>query len=338
MKTSQSNRESTIRDVAARANVAVGTVSRYLNGYTLREKNRKRIEEAIRELGYKENLIAKGMKTRKTHAIGALVAGYDEYHMSVIKVLERQITQRGYTLVVCDHENDRQILEQRLNFLLHRRVDGLLLSPSPVDPDLLRKYQYAGIPVILFNNDLPGIEADRIFVDNEEASFRAVEYLILMNHHKIAIINGKPEDSTAIQRLAGYKRAHHNYNISLHEQYITAGDWKEHSGYFAAKRMMDLTHMPTAFFVSNFWMTFGVLQALKEANLRIPEDISLISFDDVDAFRVYRPGITTVAQPTEQMGEIIVDVLFRRLEGENNGPYHTRLPCTIIVRDSVKKL
>ncbi|HBG75371.1 MAG TPA: LacI family transcriptional regulator, partial [Clostridiales bacterium] len=192
----------TIRDVAKRAQVSLGTVSRYLNGYSLREQNRIRIGEAIRELGFQENIIAKGLKNNRSMTIGVVLSSLtDLFATSVITAAEDVLAEANYSIVVCDFQSDPDILDQKLRFLKSRSVDGLILLPGSCDRSgVLQEFQDDGIPVVMVNDEMPSLSTDLVAVDNANASFRAVEWLIHQNHRDIAVINGDPDTSTGRER------------------------------------------------------------------------------------------------------------------------------------------
>ena len=330
----------TVREVAKRADVSVGTVSRYLNGYTLRARNAERIERAIKELGYKENFIAKGMKTRRTMTIGVALPNLDAFHAGILSLLDKSLSKRGYFLVLCDYEGDPGILNAKLTFLYDRYVDGLIVSPIPGDVEILEKYKREGIPFVFFNDIWPGFEADKVFVNNEEASFRAVEYLIRLNHRRIGVVNGPMRFSTAAERFMGFKRALAVHNIPLEERWTREGEWGSVvSGYSAGKSLLRQRDRPTALFAANYLLGIGVLRAINELGLRIPDDISFVSFDDSETFQAYHPPVTCIRQPLELISESVAELMIRRLRGDRDDfPHETVLQANLILRDSIRMI
>lgn len=328
----------TIRDVAEQAGVSIGTVSRYLNGYSLKQRNTERIERAIKDLGYKENFIAKGMKTRRTMTIGVAVPNLDAFHAGVLSLLDKILSKRGYFIVLCDYEGDPTILNSKLTFLYDRYVDGLIVSPIPGDVQVLEKYKQEQIPFVFFNDIWPGFAADKVFVDNELASGRAVEYLIQMNHRKIGIVNGPMRFSTAAGRFAGFKRALRERGARFEERWAREADWGSiASGYSAGKSLLSQRDRPTALFAANYLLGVGVLHAVNELGLRIPKDLSFVSFDDSDIFQAYRPAITCIRQPLELISESVAQLMIRRLGGDTDDfPNETVLQTSLILRDSVR--
>jgi LacI family transcriptional regulator len=331
----------TIRDVAKKANVSVGTVSRYLNGYKLRESNRIRIEEAVKELGFRENFIAKGLKNNRSMTIGVVLASLtDLFATSVITAAERVLAQDNYSIVVCDFESNQEKLEQKLSFLKSRSVDGLILFPgSCTVSDVLREYLADNIPVVIVNDDMPDFDTDKIIIDNINASFRAVEYLIHNNHIDIAIINGDQGTYTGRERFKGYIEALRTYDIPLRDEYVTYGQFSNRGGYTAAKELLALENPPSAIYTTNYYMTFGAIIAINESKIKIPDDISFIGFDRFDLSDVINPPLTVVDQPTKRLGELAASTVLRRLKGDYEGfPVQHSVNTRLILKDSVKKL
>ena len=330
----------TIRDVAKKANVSIGTVSRYLNGYKLREPNRIRIEEAIKELGFRENFIAKGLKNNRSMTIGVVLASLtDLFATSVITAAERVLAQVNYSIVVCDFEFSQEKLGQKLSFLKSRSVDGLILFPgSCTVSDELHEYLADSIPVVIVNDDMPGFDTDKVMIDNVNASFRAVEYLIHNNHRDIAIINGDQGTYTGRERYNGYLEALRTYNIPLRDEYVTYGQFSNRGGYTATKQLLSLKHPPSAIYTTNYYMTFGSIIAINESKVKIPEDISFIGFDRFDLSDVINPPLTVVEQPTKRLGELAASTVLRRLKGDYEGfPVQHSVNTKLIIKNSVRK-
>ncbi len=330
----------TIRDVAKRAQVSIGTVSRYLNGYSLREKNRIRIGEAIRELGFQENIIAKGLKNNRSMTIGVVLSSLtDLFATSVITAAEDVLAEANYSIVVCDFQSDPDILDQKLHFLKSRSVDGLILLPGSCGRSgVLQEFQDDGIPVVMVNDEMPSFSTDLVAVDNANASFRAVEWLIQQNHRDIAIINGDPDTSTGRERYKGYLEALRTYGIEPRDQWVTCGHFSNSGGYEAAKSLFSLEHLPTAVYITNYYMTFGAIIAANERKLRIPDDISVIGFDHFDLSDVIHPPLTVVEQPTDRIGKAAAHMVIRRIKGDSDGfPACIRMQTRMLIRDSVKK-
>jgi len=331
----------TIRDVAKRAKVSLGTVSRYLNGYSLREQNRARIEEAIRELGFRENIIAKGLKNNRSMTVGVVLASLtDLFATSVITAAESILARENYSIIVCDFESSQDKLDRKLRFLKSRSVDGLILFPGRCNgSEALQEYRDDGIPVVIVNDDMPSFQTDKVTVDNDNASFRAVEWLIHQNHRNIAIINGDLDTYTGRERYKGYLEALQTYDIKPRDEWIACGHFSTRGGYEAAKSLLSLQQPPTAVYITNYYMTFGAVIAVNERKVRIPDDISIVGFDHFELSDVINPPLTVVEQPTDRIGEMAARTVIRRIRGDHDDfPVRISIKTRMMIGDSVRKI
>ncbi|MFO7154699.1 MAG: LacI family DNA-binding transcriptional regulator [Caldicoprobacter oshimai] len=330
----------TIRDVAKRAGVSLGTVSRYLNGYRLREENRLKVEKAIQELGFKQNIIAKGLKSNRSMTIGVVIDDFTNiFCTSIVTAIERTVEKENYSIILCDYEGDTEKLEQKLNFLRDRFVDGLILFSNNVRLSIMDEYIRDGIPIVIVNEDIPGFNTDKVLVDNAGASFRAVERFIHSNHTKIAIINGPPNSWVSQQRFEGYKQALEAYNLPVESRWIKYGNFTTVGGYLAAKEFFEGADIPTALYVTNYYMTLGAVMAIHELNIKVPQELSIIGFDYFELSDVIKPSLTVIEQPTSKMGEIAGNLILKRIKGDYTGyPEVHTLHTRMIVRDSVRAI
>ncbi len=264
----------TIPDVAKRAGVAVGTVFRYLNGARLREENRQKVEKAIEELGFKENVLAVAVLIEQLT---------DIFATSVITTVERTIETHKYNIIISDFEKSEEKLRERLKFFKNRAISGLILFSSgrgTKSVDILNEYRTMNIPILIVDDKIPGFETDVVLVDNAHASFRAVERLIHANHRKIAILTGPQNSYVSQERLRGYQEAMQTYNIPIPEQGVRCGDFTTEGGYAAVKELyQSVPSHPTAVYSTNYYMTLGASIALNELQVKIPEKLSFVGFD-----------------------------------------------------------
>ncbi len=333
----------TIYDVAKKAGVSHGTVSRYLNGYSLRENNRTRVEQAIQELNFQENIIAKGLKGNRSMAIAVLTPRYTAvFVMLITTIIEKIVARENYGLVMCNFEDDDEQLRQKLLFLQRRAIDGVIIFPEDKGAAglrILHEYLNLHIPVVLINEPIPGFETDLILVDNAVASFRAVEQLILGNHKDIAIINGSQESYLCQQRLKGYYEAMQAYNLKVEEEWVKWGNFHSVGGYTATKELCASPHPPSAIFVVSYYMTMGAVMALHELRLRIPDDISIFGFDHFEPADAIQPALTVVEHPVEKIGEQAAHLLLRRIRGDySDFPQTITLNTTMLIRGSTRNL
>jgi LacI family transcriptional regulator len=332
-------RPATILDVARTASVAVGTVSRYLNGYTIRRGNREQIEAAIQALNYKRNAVAAAMKSELSHLVGLLVPTFDEFHGVLLQHLSRAIRRDGRALLIYCHGADPRIMEEALDYFATQRIDALIMTGAEEVYERVDELIGSGLPVVFYNNDLKGLPADRVFVENRQASQRIVRHLLDLGHRRIAILSGDRHDSSGMERYLGYVDALGERDISVDPRYVMEGGWSMLGGADGVKRLLELDEPPTAIFSANYPMTVGALKCLKDNNRKVPGEISLVSFDDVPLFGLHEPGITAVSQPVERIAEAMASVIAARLA--QPGPTAGRtinLECDIILRGSARPL
>ncbi|SOE83688.1 transcriptional regulator, LacI family [Burkholderia sp. YR290] len=330
-------RSATIVDVAKRANVAIGTVSRYLNGFPIRRANREQIEEAIRALRFKRNASAVAMKTDVTHVVGLLAPSFDEFHGVMLEHLSRALRRDGRALLIYCHSGDTRLMEDGLDYFSTQRIDALVMSGVEHLFDRVDQLIDDGVPLVLYDNDLAGLKADRVFVNNREASTHAVRHLLDIGHRRVGMVSGELSDSAANERYLGYCDALSERGLEVDPRYVVSGHWTILGGNDATRRLMSLPEPPTAIFSTNYVMALGALRYFKDARLRIPENVSIISFDDPPLFELLEPGITVVAQPIDGVAQTIADVLERRLRSGRETPFSTTsLRCDVILRGSTR--
>jgi LacI family transcriptional regulator len=332
-------RPSTIVDVANEAGVAIGTVSRYLNGLPVRPGNRDLIEGAIQRLGYRRNALAAAMKSDLTNTVGFLVPSMSEFHTAMLEQLGRRLRTAGRALLTYCHDDDAASVDDALKFFAAHRVDCLIMDGNEEARDGVRELVSGGTPVIFYDNDVPNLPVDRVLVENRGASARAVGHLLDIGHTRIAVLAGNQHNHTGRERLEGYLQALRERNVEIVPEYVINASWNENRGYAGMLRLLSLERPPTAIFSCNYNMAVGALALLKEYGRRIPDDISIASFDDVPLFRLHDVGITAVAQPIEKIAETITSLMVSRLsdEGARHAPHTIMLGCDIILRGSTRK-
>ncbi len=332
-------RQATVVDVADAAGVAVGTVSRYINGHAIRTGNRDRIERAIATLGYRRNAVATSMKTNVSHMVGLMVPALSEFHAGLLEQLSRRIRRTGRAVVSYSHEADPQSIIEGLEFFASHRVDAVIVDGSGLSRERLAQYASASFELVFYDNDVEGVTADRVFVENRKASARAVNHLIELGHERIATVTGNLQNSAGALRYAGYRDALASHGLPVDPKLVVEGQWQEARGYSAARELFSLERPPTAIFSANYNMTIGLLAWMREHDLRTPRDVSLVSFDDVPAFTVHEPGITAVAQPVAKIADAITNLLAGRFTSPKVMGRHTvMVDCDIILRGSTRRL
>lgn len=330
----------TIKDIARYTWLSIATISKYLNGGNVLEKNRILIEEAIKVLDFEVNEIARGLRTNKTMTIGVLLPVFEVFFNNIVSTLEDVLLETGYSVIVCDYRDDRKLEKERLDFLYRKRVDALVVFPSYLREEDIRKIVKREIPIIAVDRPIIGYECDTILVNNFEISYQAVEKLILLGHKKIGIICGPANVYTARERLKGYLKAHQDYNVEVRKKYIKFGEYHNIvSGYKNMIELLNDPETPTAVFITNYEMTIGAIIALNEKNVKIPDEISLIGFDHLEMAMIVKPSLSLVVQPMKEIGETVAQLLLRRLKGDRGDfPLKKKLEAKVIMNESVRKV
>jgi LacI family transcriptional regulator len=330
-------RPATVFDVAAQAGVAVGTVSRYLNGLPMRPGNRAAVEDAIKSLRYNRNAVAQAMRTERTNMVALLVPGYDEFFAGMLAHLTRGLAAEGQVLLTHKHEGDPKALGLALEFFQNHRVNAVIAPGVKEVRPQLEALINQGIPIILFNNDVPDLQVDRVFSKDREGAQRAVRHLINLGHKRIAVITGDLRETTAQHRLDGYLDALDEAGLPHNPDFVVGGSWLRRDAEIGMLKLMEQEPRPTAIFTSNYVLAFAVLDNLRERGMVPGREISLASFDDVELFRQITPAVTAVAQPHAAIGDHIAQIVLDHLSGRRpNQPRRVLLECNMILRDTAQ--
>ena len=324
----------TIYDVGKRAGVSVATVSSVINNSSyVSPELHKRVEQAIRELDYSPNLLARGLARQKTLTLGVLVPDIANFFFpEVVRGVEDKAKEAGYTIILGSSDNQLEKEQLYLKLFLSKRVDGILLvkSPGHLSPELLRTLKKSSPPVLLLDREYPALRTDSVTVDDVGGGYLATQHLLELGHRRIAIISGLPGVSTTDGRLQGYEKALAQAGIPPAPELIFTGDYRIDSGHTAGLALLE--HKPTAVFVTNYMMTIGLLQALEERKLSTPRDISVVSYDDFIWNDVFTPRLTCVAQPKYKLGCQAAELLLSRLNQKHKRPQHIVLENTLRIR------
>jgi DNA-binding LacI/PurR family transcriptional regulator len=317
----------TVADVAKRAGVSVSTAARVLSGsgYAA-EQTRRLVLEAARELGYVPNQIARSLRTNRTQMVGLLIGDVENSFYSVIaKHVEAVAKDAGYHVVLCNSDDDPKVEREYLKLLEGMRVDALIVTPTSKNRRQLAALMEKDIVIVQVDRRVEGLEADAILVDNEAGAASAVTHMIEAGHTRIGILTGELEVPTASQRLVGYERTLREHGIPVLEPLIRSGSFhREHA-------IEDATELirarPTAIFAANNILAEAALIALEQQGLRVPRDVSVVAFDDVQWMSMVDPPVTAVRQPVADMARSATELALRRLREERLGR-----PSTVVFR------
>ncbi|WP_027416592.1 LacI family DNA-binding transcriptional regulator [Aneurinibacillus terranovensis] len=331
---------STIKDVAKLAEVSVGTVSRYINGYKIKDDNRIKIQQAIERLNFTFNPIARGLRTNKTYSVGVLIPRItDIFCTQVIEGIEEVLNTLNYSIVVCSSNDNVKQETEKIQYLKNKVVDGMIVMPVTSSQLHVKEAVDSGIPVVLVDRLVKGCELDAVICDNVNGAYSAIEMIINKGHRKIGIIAGPQEIYTAQERLNGYLRALNDYNIEVKEEYIVYSEYKKDGGLDAFNQLMSLKDRPTAIFTTNYPITVNSMKVMMEKGLKMGEDISLCGYDQTELFQMFNPPVSVVVQPSKEIGVQAAEILLKRMNGDDSRfPQIQRLKTQLISTDSVKTM
>lgn len=305
----------TLKDIAKKVNFSESIVSRALNNYPyIKESTRELIIKTAKEMGYYPNIAARSLVTRKTQTIGVFMASITGmYYASIIKGMEYMADKADYTLIF-SNSYKRPGYQQ---FLAKERVDGLIIFSSYIkERNQILKLISQDIPIVVVESYLSDPRANCIWVENVYGGYIATKHLLEQGHTRIAHIAGDLEYQVSFDRLEGYKKALTEANITIHPELITTGNYTCEDGYEAMKDLLEYRPHCTGVFIANDAMAYGALQAINEAGLSVPKDISVVGYDDIDFSALTHPPLTTIRQPLFALGEKSVSILVSILKNK----------------------
>jgi DNA-binding LacI/PurR family transcriptional regulator len=330
----------TIYDVAKKAGVGIGTVSRVINDSPqISEATRKKVLSAIKELHYQPHTVAQSLARKKTNTIACIIPFFTGYFfVELLRGIQSRITEYKYDLLLysVDIANKKETFLQRT--LEERKVDGVLLVSLEISREFAGKFLGGQMPIVLVDSDHP--ELDSITVDNVDGAYRATQHLIEAGYAKIAMIDGQLKSIPARLRLEGFKKALWERHIPFFEDYFVACDFtneadgfNKEAGHTAMQRLLNLgENRPRAVFVSSDIQAIGAMQAIREAGFKVPKDIAVVGFDDIEMAQYV--GLTTMRQPIMLMGELAVQRLMAKISGHISDHLQQRFQTELVVRES----
>ena len=346
MSTKTRRRSITLKDVAREAGVSVGTASNAINRQSIVSKElRERVETVIERLGYHPSALARSIKRNRTMVIGLVIPKIrNAFYIQVIDAVEKLVRGHGYTLVLANSDEDIDAELAHLKSFSAGRVDGLILA-SAGRKDLARigrtlaTFDRLGIPVVLIVRELDDLPYDTIVLDNEAGAYRATRHALEHGHRRIAIISSQPHTSASRQRIQGYRRALSEHGIAVDPELVHVGGVAPDSGHIITDRLLGLAARPTMIFVATNFLLIGCLKAIHEHALRIPDDISLICFDDPEWSPYLNPPLTAIRPNSDELCRMAVRFLLDRIDGSEEGaPRLHVVPADLVIRDSVASL
>ncbi len=327
----------TMADVAREARVSVATVSRLLNKQgPVRPDTAERVYEAIRKLSYEPNILARNLRKNESRVILILAPNVtNPYYAHILSGIGDAAAELGYSALICTTADDMDREREALEMLKKRRADGAILMASDIGCDWLLEYANR-YPLVQCCEYDPQVDIPHVSIDNYLAAQQTMEYLLNHGHRRIAIISSENDYISTCMRLKGYKDTLERYGIPAREDYIlnASRDYSFKSGKMKARQLLGVTPRPTALFCISDTLALGAITAAKEMGYRVPEDVTVIGFDDVEHTTMFHPYITTVAQPCYDMGKQSMQLLYAQMTQGKDIPRQLILEHQLIVRES----
>ena len=327
----------TIKDVAREAGVSLGTASQALrDNPAVRETTRRRVLAVSKRLRYQPSALARGLVTRRTHTVGLLISDISNpFFIRAVRAVEDVAQENGYNVILCNTDEDSTKEKRYLRVLVEKRVDGIILATTAGSLQSVRDVRWRRIPLVLFDRELPRVSIDTVKVDSVLGGRLATEYLLGLGHRRIAIIHGPVVRSTGAERLRGYLLALRAAGLRPEPALIREGNFKQDSGRELTRKLLDLSPRPTALFCTNNLMTVGAIQTLQEQGVRIPADLSLVGYDDMEWWTLTHPPLTTVGQPVYDLGREAMRLLLAQIEASSRQrPQRVMLKPELLTRES----
>jgi len=326
-----------IKDIAIDAGVSTATVSRALNNTrNVRKDIRRRVLLSAKRLNYQPDDIARSLRLQKTRNIGILIPRItNTVFTEAVCGVEDVALDNGYSVLICSYNEDLEREKHYIQLMQSRRVEGVIISPAAGPCDRFASLLEEGIPIVCMHRRLPDLKVDAVVVDNAGGACIVVKHLISRGYQRIAILAGPMSLSPVAERVEGYKKALVENGLPVYDHYIKFADYNEADGYKWAAALLDAPEPPDAIFVVLNILMMGVLKAVQERALRIPQEIALVGVDDMQWASVVTPPLTMVAQPIYDLGARAAEMILKKIKGEaQEGAQMVTLSPTLVVRGS----
>lgn len=331
----------TIKDVAKRANVSISTVSRVINeSKPVSSEIRQRVLKIIKETGYTPNPVARSLVMKKSQLIGVIVPDISNFFTGeILNGVEEIGKMYNYDILLCNTYGELEQELRYLNLLKSKQVEGIIFMTWRLKEEHKNFFKEDDIPIVLINRDTSEINLPSICIDHFNASYEMTKYLMDNGHKKIALIrSGKENDVFGIDQYNGYQKALMEANIEIDNRLIFNGNFKLEEAYECVEKMIKKDILPTAIFATTDFMAIGAINALVDNGYKVPEDVSVVGFNDIKLASIYRPRLTTIKQPIYDIGAVAIRVIIKKIKGEKIDNNMIVLPHELIERESCRSI
>lgn len=329
-----------IEDVARQAGVSTATVSRVLSGKPyVSEALRRRVLETIEQLDYRPSRVARSLRVQRSSIIGLIISDIQNpFFTSVVRAVEDVAQQRGYSVILCNSDEDVEKELTYIELMLAEQVSGMIVSPTASSNAVYRRLIEQRIPVVAIDRRVEDVPMDMVVGDNVGAACAVVSHLIESGYRRIGAVLGNPDASTGAERYQGYVEALVEHGLPVLAELVRSGPPRSQQGYELTAELLSQAQPPDAIFTGNNLLTIGALRAIHELGLRIPDEIAVAGFDEMDWMFLVKPALTVVMQPTYEMGQRAAELLLERIADPDRPPQAVVLQPTIKVRESSRRV
>lgn len=325
-----------IKDIALLAGVSTTTVSHVINNTRfVSEEKRTRVLDVMRRLDYHPNRMASGLRTKKSYAIGVVLPDItNPYFAEIARGVEDACFEHNYSAIICNSDDSSRIESHYLSMLAEKQMDGIVLVNVGDRGQRPPERVMHDMPLVMLDREIPGLVSDSVQVDNKLGGRMAAEYLFGLGHRRVVCIGGTPEVYPSWDRVDGFIEFMREAGHPVPPRSILKGDFQAESGFALTHKAMAAKSRPTAIFAANDLMAYGAIRALTEMGMRIPEDISVVGFDDISLSSLFNPPLTTIRQPRLEMGETAVNLLLEKMGSPELESRRVMLPLKLVERQT----
>ena len=324
----------TMKEVAERAGVSLTTVSHVINNTRfVSEGVTSRVKAAMRELDYRPNELARSLRRGQTNTIGLILPdSSNPYFAEIGQAIESYAFDSGYSVILGNTSGKMEKEDHYINVLLTQQVAGIIFVAAGDQTSAVKELLIQKFPVVLVDRDLDEIQVDAVLLDNYNCGYMATDHLIQLGHKCIGLVTGPFNLTPSAERIVGYKDALNNAGLKCDDQLMIKGNFNPKSGYEAANVLLSLSKRPSAIFAMNDLMAIGVIRAATEQGLKIPDDLAIVVFDDIELASYTIPPLTTIAQPTKGISQLAVELLTERIDQPDLKPRRIIMNGELVVR------
>lgn len=331
----------TIKDVAKKANVSISTVSRVINdSKPVSDEIKQRVLKIIKETGYTPNPVARSLVMKKSQLIGVIVPDISNFFISeVLSGIEEIGKMYNYDILLCNTYGDLKQELRYLNLLKSKQVEGIIFMTWGLKEEHRKFFDEENIPIVMVNRDTSDFNITSICIDHHQAAYEMTKYLIEKGHEEIALIRSDIGNyAFGKEQYEGYAKALKEYGLKIDKKLIKNCQFKLENAYDAVKEMIDEDILPTAIFATTDFMAIGAINCLVDNNFKVPEDVSVVGFNDIKLSSIYRPKLTTIRQPTYDIGAVAIRVIIKKIKGEEIKENIFILPHELVERNSCRSI